>query len=99
MLTAPSRIRTDSSSQRRLRRGNVEFVFDVADQLLENIFDGDHAGGGAEFVDHYREVTAALFEFVEQFGQDFGFGNDQNIVHDLADLSAGDARWPEAGQD
>jgi hypothetical protein len=30
---------------RLLGRGNVEFVFDLADQLFQNVFDGDHAGG------------------------------------------------------
>ena len=78
--------------ERGFGRGDVEFVFDFADQLLKNILDRDDAGGGTELVDHDREVTPALFEFVQQFGEDFGLGDDQNIVHDLADLHARDAR-------
>src|ERR1700691_1903568 len=77
MLTEPSRTRTDSSA---------------------------NAGSGAETSNSSSisptncsrmsstVITPALFEFVEEFGEDFGFGNDQDIVHDLADLGTRDAR-------
>src|SRR5580700_11659499 len=36
-------------------------------------------------------MAAAIFKFSEQFRQDFRFRHDQHVVHDLADLHAGDA--------
>ena len=39
--------------------GDVELVFDFADQLLEDIFDGDDAGGGAELIDDDGEMALA----------------------------------------
>jgi hypothetical protein len=32
-------------SERRLRGSNVEFVLDIADELFENVFDSNYAGG------------------------------------------------------
>src|SRR5712671_4747728 len=77
--------------ERWLRRRYIELIFDVADQLLEDVFHRDHSGGGTELVDHDREMAAALLEFREQFSEDLGFGYDQHVMHDLADLHAGDA--------
>ena len=37
-------------------------------------------------------MTAALFEFGQQFRQNFGFWNYKDIVHDLADLRTSYAR-------
>ena len=34
------------------------FVADVADDLLDEVLDGDHAGGAAVFVDHQRGLDA-----------------------------------------
>ena len=53
----------------RLRGSDVEFVFQFADQLLEHIFHANHSGGGAEFVDHHRQVPLALLEFNQQVQQ------------------------------
>src|ERR1700722_13547013 len=78
--------------QRGLWSRDVEFIFDVADQLLKNVFDGDYAGGGTELVDYDGEVAAALFEFIQQLRQNFCFGDDEHIVHDLANLRARNTR-------
>ncbi len=56
--------------QRGLARGDIEFVFDIADQLLQNVFYRDDSGGGSELVHHDREMAAALFEFGQQFRQE-----------------------------
>ena len=40
----------------RLRRG-VVLVVDLADQLLDQVLQGDDAGGAAVLVDHHREVV------------------------------------------
>ena len=76
----------------RLRGSDVEFVFQFADQLLEHVFHADDSRGGAEFIDHHGQVPLALLEFTEQFEQRLGFGHDQHIVHDLADLHLGNAQ-------
>ena len=99
MLTEPSSTRPMSSSSAGSAGGDIEFVFDFADQLFEDVFDRDHAGSRAELVDHDRQMASALLEFGEQLGQDLGFGNDQHIVHDLADLHARNARSRPAGRD
>src|SRR5580693_7752832 len=78
--------------ERRFLRRDDEFVFDVAYQLLQNIFDRDYACCRSELVYHHCQVAAAFFEFGQQFRQHLGLGNDQHIVHDVADLGAGDTR-------
>ncbi len=64
---------------------DVELIFDFADQLLQHVFDADHAGGRAELIDHHGEMAAAVLELVQQIGQRLGFGNHQNVSHDVAD--------------
>src|SRR6266568_4580625 len=68
---------------------DIEFVFNVAHQLLEDVLDGDYAGGRSKFIHHNGQMAAAVFEFGEQLGQNFSFGDDQHVMHDLADLHAG----------
>ena len=77
--------------ERGLTGGDVEFIFDVAHKLLEYVLNRDDACGRAEFVDDDGEMAAAFFEFGQQFGQNFCFGNHQNVVHDLTNLHAGNA--------
>src|ERR1700731_418369 len=74
--------------QSRFGGCDIEFVFDVADQLFEDVLNGNHPGSRAELVEHDRQMTSAIFEFRGQFGQNLGFGNDQHVVHNLADLHA-----------
>src|SRR5215470_2871527 len=71
---------------------NVKFVFDLADQLLENIFDSDHACGRSEFIDNYCQMTLALLELRKQVGERHRFGNNKHVAHDLADLHFRNAR-------
>lgn len=47
--------------------GDVELVVHLADDLLEDVFGGDDADGGTEFVDDYGDVAAALLELLEEF--------------------------------
>ena len=68
-----------------MRANHIEFIFKLADQLLKDILDGDDADGGAELIYHHGEMAAAVFEFVEEIGQRLGFGDDQDIAHDVAD--------------
>ena len=88
----PFELQGDSAFEDRLLRGrNIEFVFDLTHQLFENIFDGNDPGGRTEFIHHHRQVPLALLELLQQFGQDLGFWNHQDVVHDLADFHGGNA--------
>src|SRR5882672_4577629 len=86
--------------------GDIELIFDFAYDLLQNIFDRDHPGGRSELVYHHSQVPLAFLEFFQQFGEDFGFRDDQHVVHDLADFHGrdpgrnrliGSGGQPEAG--
>ena len=44
----------------------VRFIGDLADQLLEDVLQGDEAGGAAVFVDHDEKVALALADLGEQ---------------------------------
>ena len=71
-----------------LGRRDVEFVFNIADQLFENVFDSDDSSSRTKLVDDNRKMAATLFEFLQQLGQNFGLRNNQHIVHDLRDLGS-----------
>jgi hypothetical protein len=63
--------------------GNVEFVFDLADELLDGVFDSDKTDGGSEFVDDDGEMTAPRLELVQEVEDGFGFGHNKDFAHDL----------------
>src|SRR5438045_2557873 len=75
-----------------LRWDDIDLVFNLTYQLFQDVLDSDHPRGRAKLVHHYREMPFPLFEFFQKFGEDFGFGYDQNVVHDLADFHVSDAR-------
>jgi hypothetical protein len=77
------RVRID---HRGLGCGNIELVFQFADQLLEHIFHADDARRRTKFVDHYGKMPFPLLKLAQQVEQRFRFGHHQNIVHDLADF-------------
>ncbi len=77
--------------------GDVEFVFYLADELLDGVFDGDEADGGAEFVDDDGEMAAALLEFVQEVEDRLGFGHDEDFAHDLLKAKFDEGRAAEAG--
>ena len=77
--------------------GLVELVFDFADQLREDVFDGDHAGGGAEFVDDDGEMALALLELHQEVGEGLGLGNHQHFAHEVTHLDVAEAALPQAG--
>ena len=71
--------------------GDFVFVLEFADQLLEDVFDADDAGGQSEFIDYNGEMALALLEFAEEIEERLGFGHDEHVVHDLADFHVGNA--------
>ena len=63
--------------------GDVVLVLDVADDLLDQILDGDEAVGAAVLVDDQRHVDAGRLHADEQVGRRHGGGN---VEHRPADL-------------
>ena len=57
--------------------GDVELVFELADDLLEDVFGGDDADGGAELVDDDGDLAAAVLELLEELDGEFGLGDDE----------------------
>jgi len=74
---AIERHRSRGAQQRR--PADVELVFKLADDLLEDVFCGDEADGGAELVDDDGDVAAALLKLLKQFDGEFGLGDDGDL--------------------
>ena len=71
------------------RAADVELVFELADDLLEDVFGGDEADGGTELVDDDGDVAAALLKLLEELDGELGLGDDGELAHDLAEGEAG----------
>src|SRR5579872_7239770 len=54
----------------------VELIADIADDLFEDIFEGDDAAGAAEFVDDYGKVDLFLLEFLQEVFDEFMLMNE-----------------------
>src|SRR5690348_1193789 len=65
---------------------DVELIVNFADHLFENVFEGDEAENGAEFVDDHGEAAAMRAEFDEKFDGGLGFGNDEDFAKHVAKL-------------
>ena len=64
-------------------------VLDVADDLLDDVLEGDDAAQRAVLVDHDGEMLVPLAEGLELVEQDRRFGNEPRRRHDLVDLDPG----------
>ncbi len=58
------------------------FVANVADDLLEQIFDGDQAGDAAVFIDDDAHVLFFTLHFAQQFVAALGFGDEDGWALD-----------------
>jgi len=65
--------------------GVVEFVVEFAGELFDGVLDGDQADGRAVLVDDDGQLAAALLEFLDQIQDGFGFGDHEDVAHDLAE--------------
>ena len=61
----------------------VEFVFDFADDFFQNVFQRDHAAGGAEFVDDDGHVNVAGLKLPQHFQHRRKLGDEKNIAADF----------------
>lgn len=62
----------------------VVLVLDFADDLLDQVFDGDQSMGPAIFVDDHRHVDAGLAHLLQKVGDRHGFGNEEDVAPDAA---------------
>ena len=65
--------------------GRVELVFELAGELLDSVFCGDQADGGAIFVNDDGHVAAALLEVADQVEDGLGLGRYEHVAHDLGE--------------
>src|SRR6266568_4003405 len=63
----------------------VELVLDLADELLDDVLEGDEAGGAAELVDHDRELHPLAAELGERAVEVGRLGEVERLAHQLAD--------------
>src|SRR5690606_31853359 len=74
----------------------VGLVVEVADQLLEDVLEGDQPGGGAVLVDHDGEVLALVAHVEHQVLDRAGLGDEQRGPGEVA---GGDGRGPAVGEE
>ena len=61
-------------------------VLDLAENLLQHVFERDDARRAAEFVDHDGDVRAVLDEILQHQLQRHGLGNEIDLHHHVGDL-------------
>jgi hypothetical protein len=64
---------------------DVVFVADLADDLLEQVLDGDQARRAAVFIHHHRDLHAAALEFLQEIGNALGLGHEMRRPHQRCD--------------
>src|SRR5947208_966595 len=67
----------------KLRLVAVEFVLNIADQLLHYVFEGGHSDRSAEFIDHDSEVGVLAEKESQQLFKRHHFGNRDELALDL----------------
>ena len=72
----------------------VVLVLDLADDLLEQVLDGDEAGRAAVLVEHDRDVDLAPLELVEQVVDAHRLGHEDRRAQERAQRSAARRREP-----
>ena len=70
---------------------DIKFVFKLADDLLQHVFNGDKATDGAKFIDHNGEVALAFLKFDQKIVDSFAFRNEEHFTHDVADFEVAGA--------
>ena len=74
------------SHQERLL--GVEFVLNLTDQLLEDVFECDHANGAAVLVHHDGEVEPPVEEELQEFLQPGRLGHVDDAAGDRLQIRA-----------
>src|SRR5690625_4886296 len=76
----------------------VELIGDVADQLLEDVFDGDDPCRTSVLVDDDREGALGASELSDESAQRLTLGDDQGVLHDLGDQCRFVLSWGDGQQ-
>src|SRR5271156_1044902 len=69
---------------------DVEFVVNFANHLLEDVFECGEAEDAAEFVRDHGQAGGAGAKFEEEFADGLGFGNDERVAQDGAQIKFGE---------
>jgi len=88
-VVLPSRTMRPSALRPAALLAMSNFVFELADDLLEDVFGGHNPDRRPEFVDDHRDLAAAFLEFLQEFDGELGLGDDEDVAHDLAKGEAG----------
>src|SRR5206468_10552781 len=65
---------------------DVKLVMNLADQLLQDIFQGDEAEDAAELVDDHGHADVAGAQFQEKFAGGLGLWNDEHFANDATQI-------------
>ena len=83
MVVLPSRLERFFAGG-RLDTHGIVLVADIAEDLLQNVFQSDQAGDSSELIHHQRQVSVALAEFVDQLIEWFGLGHHHRLTDEAA---------------
>ena len=68
-----------------IRSGRAIFFADFADDFFDQIFHGDDAGHQAVFVNYDGHLLIFALHFLQEFGAEFCFRDEQRGTHQFAD--------------
>ena len=87
-FTLPSTSTTPPTSRLFLAAGRVVLVADVADDLLDQVLEGDDAVGAAVLVDDDRQVLAFAAHLRQRDQHALGAGHAFDLARDVTDGAA-----------
>ena len=65
------------------------FIFDLADNFFQDVFNRDQPRNAAIFVDHHREIGVRFLHFAQEFRYRFRFRNEINRSNEGRDRRIG----------
>ena len=85
MVIEPATSTVWASMRLQRRVGQIELVFDLADDLLQHVLQRDDAGRRAVLVDNDRKLLALLTQLAQQRADILGFGDDERGAGEVGD--------------
>ena len=68
---------------------DVKFVVNLADHLLEDVFDGDEAEDAAELVHDHGQTDTARTKLEKELAGELALGDDEDFAKDAAEAEVG----------
>ena len=65
---------------------DIVFILDIANDLFQDILDGDQSGHAAIFIDHYRHMVVGRAKFLEQHVEPLGLGHAGGWTQHILDV-------------